>query len=196
MSTFRTRSKRKRRTSRGRRRPLLPAACLGNPVPARRRPSRNRVREEQVILGEVAAQSPSASRSPAAGAAAAFEDIDEDEEVGTKKSNRRKTGGDRSLPSGWTPQGDRRRVLAPIDPIFFQIGLVALLIVAVVGTVTWYVRSMKTDNIDDQGNPGGRSSAEGAGMPLPRPPRSSRARLAPMPEPERVVEPRRLRTSD
>lgn len=135
-------------------------------------------------------KSPSASRS-AAGAAAAFEDIDEDEEVGTKKSNRRKTGGDRSLPERMDAPKETGGGFSQIsiDPIFFQIGLVALLIVAVVGTVTWYVRSMKTDNIDDQGNLAAALQRKELNAAPEAPKVQPNTAPAPMPEPEKVVEP-------
>ena len=139
--------------------------------------------------GKARPKSTSASR-PAAGAAA-FEDIDEDEDVGAKKANRRKTGGDRSLPERMDAPKETGGGFSQIsiDPVFFQIGLVALLIVAVVGTVTWYVRSMKTDNIDDQGNLAAALQRKELNAAPEAPTVQPNTAPAPMPEPEKVVEP-------
>jgi len=114
--------------------------------------------------------------------------LDEEDASSEKKPNRKKTSGDRALPD----RVDAKDVgggisQMSIDPAFFKIGFVILIIGAVIGAIAWVLKSGASSNIDDKGSLAGIVDRNNALNSQPEAPMVSAPSAAPMPQPEPMV---------
>lgn len=159
-------------------------------------PSKGTTPAKKSSASSPSASAPAAKGSPSKGSKRTSSDREEslisralDEEDGDseKKPNRKKTAGssDRKLPD----RVDAKEIgggisQMSIDPAFFQIGVVVLIVGAVIGAIAWILKSASSSKVDDKGSLAGIVQRNDALNAQPDVPMQSAAPMTPMPEPD------------